>query len=256
MVESVTGPLKPPRKRKASLRTLLLQVRDEPAVRQEELDSFARFTGLAPRQIDVLNAFDTPDFGPEVLPGYDALFVGGGSEASVLEPDRFPFIRPSVRLLLACMERGLPTFASCFGFQLAVVALGGRLIRDRDDFEMGSLPIQLTPEARSDPLFADTPNPFYGISVHKERTLEAPPGTQPLAFTANCCHAFRVRQKPFWAFQFHPEVDRDVLVQRLTVYRDRYTEGADHLNRVLASARETPEANALPARFVGLLTHD
>ena len=36
-----------------------------------------------------------------------------------------------------CLDRGQPVFASCFGFQAAVVGLGGTLIRDETDFEMG-----------------------------------------------------------------------------------------------------------------------
>ena len=73
---------------------------------------------------------------------------------------------------------------------------------------------------------------------------------KPLAFTDCCCHAFRVTGKPFWAFQFHPEVDRKRLVERLTVFKEQYTEGDDHLDEVLSSACETPESNALPRKFV------
>ena len=74
-------------KMKSDLRTMLLQVRDEPHVRVEEHESFARFSGLDLDQIEVLNAFDRPDFPRNIIDGYDALFVGGGSEASVLEAD-------------------------------------------------------------------------------------------------------------------------------------------------------------------------
>jgi GMP synthase (glutamine-hydrolysing) len=238
------------KKNPTDLRLLLLQIRDEPAVRQEEHTSFARYSGLAPEQIEVLNVFDTPDFPPGVIDGFDALLVGGGSEASVLEPEKYPFLRPAMALLLHCIDQEVPVFASCFGFQLAVIALGGRLIRDRAGFEMGSIPIRLSEQAQSDPLFQDTTDGFLAVAVHKERALEPPPGTRMLAFTNACCHAFRVEGKPFWAFQFHPEVDRQVLIDRLTVFRDQYTEGVEHLEGVLSTAQETPESNLLPRKFV------
>lgn len=235
---------------RSELRILLLQIRDREHVRLEERRSFARQAGLEPEQIDVLNVFDTPRFPPDVASGYDALFVGGASEASVLEPDAYPFVPFGCDLLWRAREAGQPVFASCFGFQLAVIAFGGRIVRDDSDFEMGTLPIRLSPEARDDPILRDMPDGFLAVSVHRERAVGTPPGCVQLARTERCCHVFRVAGKPFWAFQFHPEVDRDTLVERLTFFKEQYTEGDDHLERVLAAARETPEANRLVTRFV------
>jgi GMP synthase (glutamine-hydrolysing) len=236
--------------KKQKLRVLLLQIRNEQKVRCEEVASFARHTGLHAAQIDVLNVFDTPDFPIHSAETYDALFVGGASEASVLEPENYSFLTPSQNLLLHCLESDIPVFASCFGFQLATVALGGEILRDERDFEMGTIPIQLTEAATSDPLLYDTPDRFLAVSVHRERAVQAPAGCQPLAYTSACCHAFRAKDKPFWAFQFHPEVDRDTLVERLTIYKHKYTENDDRLQSVLDSAAETPESHRLLAKFV------
>jgi GMP synthase (glutamine-hydrolysing) len=239
-----------PTDNKASLRILLMQIRDQARVRVEELESFVSFSGLHAPQIHVLNVFDTPAFGPEVLEGYDALFVGGASEASVLEPENYPFVQPSIELLRHCIASGLPVFASCFGFQLAALALGGTIVRDDKDYEMGTVAINLTKAAAKDPLFHDTPDGFRAVSVHKERSPATPPGCDLLAATEACPHAFRVRGKPFWAFQFHPEVDRETLVERLTIYKSSYTDGDDHLQEVLDAAVETPESNHLVSKFV------
>ncbi len=61
---------------------------------------------------------------------------------------------------------------------------------------------------------------------------------------------FEFDGKPFWGFQFHPEVDRQRLVERLKIYQSAYTDGAEHLNDVLSSAVETPDSNALVRKFV------
>ena len=237
-------------KTKSELRTMLLQVRDEPHVRQEEHESFARYSGLALDQIEVLNAFDWPDFPVNVVDGYDAVFVGGGSEASVLEAETYSFVKSAKALMKYCIDNAIPVFASCFGFQLAVCALGGVIIRDKDDFEMGTVAIQLTSAATDDPLFRSVPNGFHGVSVHKERALDAPPGSLMLAYTEACCHAFRVPGKPFWAFQFHPEVDKRILVERLRVYQDQYVDGEAHFQAVIDGAVETPESNRLVSTFI------
>jgi GMP synthase (glutamine-hydrolysing) len=236
--------------RKDNLKILLLQIRNQPQVREEEFASFVAYSGLPAKQIDILNVFDTPKFDAAVLTGYDALFVGGASEASVLEPLEYPFVDSCIALLRHCVNNSVPVFASCFGFQLAILALGETIIRDKTDYEMGTLPIQLTELAGNDPVFAGMKSGFPAVSVHKERATELPDGCELLAYTESCIHSFRVCEKPFWAFQFHPEVDRDTLVQRLTLFKSQYTDGDDHLDKVLAEAVETPESNQLVRRFV------
>lgn len=236
------------------LRTLLFQIRDEPSIRREEHESFVRYSGLAHDQIDILNVFDTPKFSPAVLQGYDALFIGGTSEASVLQPQTYSFVEDGKVLLNYCIEENIPVFASCFGFQMAVQAMGGEIIKDGTEFEMGTIPIDLTEAASQDPLFKDVPDGFLAVSVHQEKALTLPPQCQLLAKTNECAHAFRVFGKPFWAFQFHPEVDRSTLVTRLTFFRDRYTENKDHLTDIISTARETPESNKLVRKFVQMLS--
>lgn len=242
--------LMPNPKKRSDLKVLLLQIRDNKQVREEELVSFGRYSGLAASQFDTLNVFDTPSFPITAADKYDALFVGGASEASVLEPEIYTFVPPSIQLLQHCIERGTPVFASCYGFQLAVLALGGCIIRDNADYEMGTIPINLSAAATHDPVFSGTPSPFMAVSVHRERATSAPAHCTELAFTEKCCHAFKVNDKPFWAFQFHPEVDKQILVERLTVFKDKYTDGDDHLSAVLEAAVETPHSNQLLASFV------
>lgn len=237
-------------KTKQTLKTLLIQIRDNPQVREEEHNSFCEFSNLEPHQIEIFNVFDQPHFSPTIVDGYDGVFVGGASEASVLEPELFPFVGNSIELMRYCIEQSIPVFASCFGYQLAVLAMNGTIVRDQKDFEMGSIPIGLSENAKDDIIYRDTPDPFMAVSVHRERAIATPQGCIELAATAKCPHSFKVEDKPFWAFQFHPEVDKKILVERLTVYKNAYTDGDDHLSKVLNEAVETPESNHLLAKFV------
>jgi len=235
---------------KRQIRILLLQIRDEILTRQEELDSFARYSDLDVEQFDILNVFDTPEFDQSVLEGYDALYVGGSSEANVLEPDKYPFVEAAQSLLRHCIDIQMPVFASCFGHQLAVQALGGNIVHDEQDFEMGSIPIALDSAAKNDLLYHDVPDGFLAISVHRQRSTEAPSGCIQLAYTEACCHSFKVIDAPFWTTQFHPEVSLSILIERLTLFKDKYTDGDDHLQEVLDNAQETPESNNLLKKFV------
>ena len=121
--------------------------------------------------------------------------------------------------------------------------------KDRD-FEMGILSMQLSSAAQTDTLFKDTPNNFKAITVHQQLALSEPPDTTLLAFTDQCCHSFKVDNRLFWAFQFHPEVDKQVLIDRLTLYKKKYTNDDGHLAAILANAQETPESNKLVSKFV------
>jgi len=237
-------------KTRLQLKLLLLQIRDGEQVRREELESFAEYCGLGLNQIDVLNVFDTPSFDNDIIDNYDALLVGGASEANVLQPNQYPFVGGCQRLILHCVNLSKPVFASCFGFQLAVLALGGQILHKEQGFEMGTLPISLANSAWDDTLFRDTPDGFFAVSVHRQYAKELPLNCIPLAYTDQCIHAFRLKDQPFWAFQFHPEVDKKILVERLTFYKDKYTDGDGHLDQVLSAARDTPESNALMGKFI------
>ena len=233
-----------------ALRILLIQIREEAATREEELDSFARFSGLDRDQFEILNLFDTAEFELNVVDAFDAVYVGGSSEASVMDHQRYPFVPAAQRLLRHCIAIKKPVFASCFGHQLAAQALGVEIVHDESDFEMGTLPISLDPAAANDPLYRDTPDGFMAVAVHRERAVAVPDGCTSLAHTAVCNHAFKVDGAPFWTTQFHPEVDLQVLIDRLTLFRQKYTDGDGQLQRVLDSAVETPESNNLLKKFV------
>ncbi|TQV87806.1 type 1 glutamine amidotransferase [Aliikangiella coralliicola] len=227
-----------------------MQIRKSADIAQEELCSFSEHAQLSLSQIETLNVFDRPSFDESVLAGYDSLWVGGASDANVLQPDDYPFVIDAQKLLLHCCEKGLPVFASCFGFQLAVLALGGSIIESEGEFEMGTIPISLSNSAAKDTLLKDIPEPFLAVSVHKQKAVELPQGCELLAYTEQCVHGIKVKNKPFWAFQFHPEINKSTLVQRLTFYKNCYTENESQLEHVIASARETPESNSLMKKFV------
>jgi GMP synthase (glutamine-hydrolysing) len=241
-------------KERSQLKILLLQAREDQETRQEELDEFVRLSRLQPEQFTILDVFATPQFSVDCLAGHDALFVGGSSDASVLNPVRFGFVEDAKRLMGYCVDQEVPVFASCFGFQVVVEALGGQVILDKAAMEIGALPMKLTAAAREDPLFHDLPDQFMAIVGHKERAVQLPEGAIHLAGTELCpYHALKIPGKPFYGFQFHPEMNHTDLIARFTRYRDRYLDQDDdleNLDEILGSFQETPEANQLIEKFI------
>lgn len=240
-------------KQRQDLKILLMQIREDPITQEEELQEFMRYGRLTRDQFQILDVFKMPTFGSEVLRNVDALFIGGSSDASVLEPEKFPFVYSCQKLLQTTVELDFPVFASCFGFQLLITALGGGVIRDCPNLEMGVYPLSLTPEALTEPLFQDLPNPFLAISGHQERASILPANVINLASSPKCpYHAIKVANRTIYGFQFHPEVDAQDLNARLIRYQTRYLKEDSHLHDILKSIRETPQANQLIAKFIDL----
>ena len=232
------------------LKILLLQIRDEQKVRDEERLSFARYSNLNPSQIHVHNVFEIPNFEPNIVDGFNALYIGGASEANVLMPNKYIFVKDCLKLIRYASEKNVPTFASCFGFQLAILAFGGKILSQDTDYEMGSIPTTLTNLANVDKVYKGIRSGFPAISIHRQYAIELPSKLDLLAYTANCLHSFKVRDKDMWAFQFHPEVDRATVFERLRIYKEKYTKNDQQFQNVLDSLVETPESHQLMANFV------
>lgn len=231
-------------------RALLIQIRQNPEVLAEERLSFATSAGLKIEQVHTFNVFDHQSFDFHLLKPYNCAFIGGASEASVLKPNIYPFVPNLEKLMIECAKNNFPTFASCFGFQVALQALGGEIIRDEDNYEMGTYPMKLTHAAANDPVFKGIPDNFMAVSVHQERCIKMPEEVELLASTDLCPHAFKVKNKDFWGFQFHPELNKENLISRLAAYQEQYTDDSNHYNSVINALSDTDDAQQLVKNFV------
>lgn len=246
------------KKEKTQLHILLLQMRKDDETRQEELLEFVRYSGLGVHQFTQLDVFSTPSFDPNILDTYDALFMGGSSDDPDdrvnLDPAIYPFITDVERIFQYAADTGTPTFLSCMGFQIAGNCFGGEMIIDKEHMEMGTYPISLTEDGMHDPLFSHTPQSFVAVSGHKKRLNTLPPGFIKLASSDLCpIHAIKLVGKPFYGFQFHPEIDQKDLRARLLRYRHKsYFDdmSEEQFQKMCDAVEKTAEANTLVTHFV------
>ena len=235
-------------------RILLLQARrDADPMRGQELHCFIRRTGLPPENVRAHDLCDGTPGLDEVL-RHDALMIGGSGDYNVTERN-LPGHERFLELMREVTERGHPTFASCFGYQAIVQALGGEVVRDSANTEIGTLTLTLTDEGRADPLFCTLPATFTGQFGHKERASTIPAGLPNLASTDRVAYqALRVPGKPVWGTQFHPELDRASNLERFETYAENYApEMLEQKAKILRLFRESPESSALLARFLRLV---
>ncbi len=229
---------------------LLLQARNpgDPMLEHERL-CFLRGLELEPEDLFTVNAVERLPTAEE-LAACAGVLIGGSGDYSVLDPHRWiadlvAFTRDDLVL------RGKPTFASCFGFQILVLSIGGAMVRDPARSEVGTFDLALEGAARDDPIFSNLPAIFRAQVGHNDRATVLPSGVQPLASSALCpLHAFRVHSLPIWATQFHPELDQATMKDRFRRYRALYGSPDPEADELfLASLQPSEEASLLLLLF-------
>jgi len=222
-----------------------------PAIRSRRGDFeawIARGMGLAPAQVDVVAVAEggaLPD------PGEPAGVVVTGSSSMVSA--REPWSERAGAWLAGAVREGTPVLGICYGHQLLAHALGGRVGPNPLGREIGTIRLQLEPEAKGDALLGALPESAHAHTTHLESVLELPSGARRLAGSeTDPNQAFAVGERS-WGVQFHPEFDADVMRGYLEGRRELLRQEGMDAERLLAEVRETPEAASLLRRFAELL---
>jgi GMP synthase-like glutamine amidotransferase len=146
---------------------------------------------------------------PELSADSALVVLGGAMGAN--DDEHYPFLTSLKRFIAQAMERDIPYLGICLGGQLLSLATGGELASGSSG-EKGSYSIMLTDEGRGDRLFHGMGHVFISFQWHDDSFSIPPDGTR-LAFTGTCHNqAFRVGKRA-WGLQFHPEVNREIVVE-------------------------------------------
>ena len=238
-----------------SPRVLLLQARnpDDP-VREEERQSFSEKTGLPLKQIEPHDLLTGPP-AIEKVRRFDAVMVGGSGDYYVSKRS-LPEFDAQLELLATVAQTGFPMFASCFGFQILVQALGGSIVHDPVNVEVGTYDLHLTPAGIEDPLLGCLPPVFAAQLGRKDRAERLPDGVLHLASSERSLYqSFRIPGKPIWATQFHPELDLESNRLRFDRYLKGYALHMSEQEREEARSRfrPSPHTDCLLPAFLDLV---
>lgn len=232
------------------LRFVLLQVRDpDDPMRDHEVQVFCRALQIDRSQLRVVSLLE-PVTSASICAGADCLLVGGAGAYSVAVET--PWLRRTLELLRDVCASHVPMFASCWGFQAVARALGGEVVHDPQHAEVGTFPVYLTEAGKRDPVFGPLGECFGAQMGHEDRVTRLPECAIRLAYSERVDNqAYRLADRPVYCTQFHPELRREDLLQRLAAY-PAYLErtGCRTAAEFAERLRDTPETESLLRRFV------
>ena len=186
----------------------------------------------------------------DALPGREG-FAGAivtGSAAMVTE--RHDWSERSAGWLREAAHAGLPLLGICYGHQLIAHALGGTVDDNPNGREMGTVHIDLHPQAQDDPLFAGLPARFAAQATHLQSVLQPPPGATVLARNDHdACHAFRWGDAA-WGLQFHPEFSAGHMRGYIHARADALAREGRCGKRLAREVGAAPHAREVLRRFV------
>jgi GMP synthase (glutamine-hydrolysing) len=162
---------------------------------------------LAPLDCDIVRPADgVVQFPAGVgLGDYDGAAITG-SALNIY--DGGAHIERQIELTRAVLDSGVPCFGSCWGMQVAVTALGGRVRPNPLGREFGfARRIALTEAGRQHPMYREKPAVFEAITVHRDDIEQLPPGAVVLASSDMGLQAVELPhgRGRFWGVQYHPE---------------------------------------------------
>lgn len=195
-------------------------------------------------EIDIVRPADETPTLPDgmALADYDGAVITG-SALNVY--DRAAPVERQVDLVKAVFAAGVPTFGSCWGLQVGVVAAGGEVVRNPRGREFGfARRIVLNDEGRHHPMFEGKPEVFEAVTVHVDTVASLPTGSTALAHNDMGLQAAEIRFKNgggFWGVQYHPEYS----IGEAAAFARRYSEVLIRDGLV----RDQAELDALAADF-------
>ena len=215
----------------------------------QEVLCFARSLPCTSSNIEV---FDLLSGAPSTLAlkRTDVVLIGGSGEHSVVRGG--PWLSRALDTMTELYAKSRPTFASCWGFQAMAQALGGTVVTDRDRAEVGTAWVELTHDGEADPVFGPLGKRFRVPIGHEDVVTKIPKSARLLASSDLVENqAFVFLDKPIYATEFHPELNRADLVARLTKYTEYLPlTGHKSIKEFEDNTPETPESESILPRFL------
>lgn len=196
---------------------------------------------------------------PADATAYDAVMMTG-SPLSVTQ--LAPWMERAAECMLKAASRGVPVLGVCFGHQLLAHAYGGRVVRNRNGREIGTVEVTLTEAGRRDALFDGLPERFSVQATHEDIVEPAHDGARVLASNANTVAQAVAFRENVRGVQFHPELQPEAMRAVIQARAERLEAEAvargvargERVPRLLAGLAPTPAGRRILQNFLQRFT--
>ena len=215
---------------------------------------FLQTIGLSGQRFDILPVHKGAPL-PKDAKGYDAVMMTG-SPLSVTQ--REPWMERAGAFMVEAGEQGIPVLGVCFGQQLLAEQYGGKVTRNPQGRETGTVEVTLSPEGRADPLFAGLPERFAVQATHEDIVSRLPEGATVLAGNANTAYQALAFRPNVRGVQFHPEMPTDAMravilarEEKLdALAQEKGVPSGEFVPRLLSGITPTPLAHRVLLNFL------
>lgn len=173
---------------------------------------------------------------------YQGVILGGSGQVNISDWSlkRKEMILRVKPLLKEIIKQDMPMLNICFGHQLIVYILGGKVEADPNQAETGSSKIFLSENGIVNTIFKGIPKSFYAVEGHKDSVINLPKGAKLLAFSDKCkIESYQIKNN-IYSVQFHPELDKNGMRFRLNLFPS-YTK-EKNIDEKLHNYKPTPFA--------------
>ena len=227
---------------------LLIQFRTDISLAHEE----KCVRGLIGKnRLEVINLLDENAKIPSALDlkNYSAVITGGSGQFNVTdwpddEREKIEKIKPFLGKII---ERDFPLLSICFGHQLLALWFGGIVRSDKSQAESGTFEVRLNNDGVGDKLFKSIPQNFYAVLGHKDTVTKLPEGAKLLGRSDRCSiEAYKIKNN-IYSVQFHPELDLDSIIFRLSLYPSYRTKATSEM---VKNFHSIPHASKVLLNFI------
>lgn len=200
---------------------LILQLRPEDIVADDELSAMSRYGGLKASRIHRIR-LEKGELKTVNLDDYSGIIIGGGPynvSDNNKSHEQQEFEANLFKLLDDVVTRDMPFFGACYGLGILARYLGGTVSRERYAEPIRGVTVYLTEDAKTDNLLTGLPGNFRAFVGHKEACQDLPAGATLLGSSEDCLVQMIRLKNNIYATQFHPELDARGLEVRINAYK-------------------------------------